>query len=148
MISYEVDGVALVNPSRWITPDAGGAFSAPTWRGGDLRIPGVVGETPLPRIRGVDFDEFVMRVSGLVNSLGSTASDPTAQFVSNLRALQSVLVPADGGTIEVTKTVTTASVDEVYGPATCRCVSDLSPKMEAPWTGLVLVRLKVYGGWA
>lgn len=144
MLSYLIGATALANPTRWIT-DAGTALAALPERGEDVLYPGVVGETPLDWVRDVAYDEFEMRVSGLIHADGSAPTNEPAAFLTNLTALQSLLRP--GGTISVTKTLDLESGPVVYGPSECRCVSDLSPRMEAPWTGLVLVRLKVYDGW-
>lgn len=146
MLAYSVEGTALANATRFIV-SADDAFGVRPERGEDLLIPGAEGEEPLPRVKDVAFDEFVMRVNG-VTTAGVWPSDESAQFLTNLLALQALLRPSSGDTITVTKTLTTAAGAVVLGPSECRCVSDLAPRMEAPWTGLVLVRLKVYDGWS
>lgn len=149
MIAYSIDGTALENPTRWLREDGvDAALAAPAWRGDDLLIPGMVGELPLPRVRAVAYDEFVLSITGDVTSAGAVASDPCAQLLTNIRAAQALLVPSDGGTITVTKTLTTAAGDVVLGPAVARCVSDLAPRFESPTFARFLVRLKVFRGWA
>lgn len=149
MIAYSIDGTALENPTRWLREEgAGGALTAPLWRGDDLLLPGLAGEVPLPRVRAVAYDEFVVSITGDFTSGGAAASDRCAQLLTNIRAVQALLVPSDGSTIEVTKTLTTAAGDVVLGPTEARCVSDLAPRFESPTFARLLVRLKVYSGWA
>lgn len=147
MLAYTIGATALANPTRWIS-DPGTALSVPPEGGEDLSLPGVAGEVPRPRVLGVAFDEFEVRITGLVQPDGTPATNDTEQFLTNLRALQSLLRPSVGATLSVTKTLSTASGPVVLGPTDARCISDLTPRMEVPWTGTVLVRLKVYGGWA
>lgn len=149
MIAYSIDGTPLANPTRWLREEGvDDALAASLWRGDDLLIPGLGGEIPLPRVRAVAYDEFVLSITGDVTSAGATASDRCAQLLTNIRAVQALLVPSDGGTIEVTKTLTTAAGDVVLGPTDARCVSDLAPRFESPTFARLLVRLKVYSGWA
>lgn len=149
MISYSIDGTALENPTRWIREEGvGAAMTAPTWRGSDIVIPGVAGSVALDYVRDVDYDEFVVSITGDFTSGGLAAADPCAQLHTNIRALQTLLVPSDGGTISVTKTLTLASGASVLGPKDCRCVSSLEPRIESPTFARVLVRLKVYDGWS
>lgn len=149
MIAYEIDGTDLENPTRWIREDgAGAAIAAARWRGEDLLIPGAPGTLPLDRVRDDDIDEFVVSITGDVTSGGLPASDPCGQLHTNIRALQSLLIPSDGGTISVTKTLTLATTTSEVGPKDCRCISDLEPRIESPTFARVLVRLRVYGGWS
>lgn len=149
MIAYSIGGNDLADPTRWIREQGvDEALAAPRWRGEDLLIPGAAGEIPLPRVRDVDYDEFVLNVTGDVNSVGAPAADPCAQLATNLLLLRSLLIPADGDVISVTKTLTVTGGVVTYGPADCRCVSSLAPRLESPSFARVLVRLKVYAGWS
>lgn len=149
MLAYSIDGTDLANPTRWLAEqNIDQALAGSRWRGEDLLIPGLPGEIPLERVRDVDYDEFVVSVTGDVTSGGLAASDPCAQLHTNLRALQSLLLPSDGGIIAVTRTLTLASGTTVQGPKDARCVSDLAPRLESPSFARVLVRLKVYAGWS
>lgn len=148
MLSYAVAGIALENPTRWLREEGvGEALAAPAWRGEDLLIPGLAGQVPLSRVRDVDVDQFVVNITGDVDSTGAQAADRCTQLLTNIRALQQLLVPADGGTVQVTRTLTTAAGTLVQGPRTCRCVSSLAPRLESPTFARVLVQLKVYQGW-
>lgn len=148
MIAYSIDGTALANSCRWIREQGvDDALAAPAWRGEDLEYPGLAGQVPVDRVRDVDYDQFVVSITGDVDGAGTPAGDPCAQLLTNIRALQALLIP-DGGTIAVTKTLTTAAGAVVLGPKDCRCISDLAPRLESPTFARVLVRLKVYDGWA
>lgn len=143
-LEYEVDGTDLENAYRWITSDASGALGLPTVRGDDLVYPGVAGETPMPRVLGVSYDEFVIRVTGL-NTDGTTPADEIPQFYENLRTTRQLL-HTTATTLSVLKRVFYASGSVEYGPSDARCVG-FTPRLEGPACAAVLIRLKVYDGW-
>lgn len=144
VIEYEVDGTAVENAYRWLTPEVDGALGFPELRGDDLVYPGVEGEQPLPRVLGVAYEEFVLRVSGL-NADGTTPADEVARFHTNLRATRQFFYNASS-TISLLKRVHYSTGAVEYGPSDARCVG-FTPRMEGPSTAAVLIRIKVYDGW-
>lgn len=144
VIEYEINATAVENPCRWLTSEIDGAVGLPEQRGEDIVYPGVTGETGLPRVRGVAYDEFAVRVSGL-NTDGTPAADPVAQHHQNMRDLRELLYD-DSTLLSVEKTVHYPSAPVTYGPSDARCVG-FTPRIEAPDSAVVLIRLKVYDGW-
>lgn len=143
-IEYDVNTTPIENACRWLTSEADGALGLPEQRGDDVVYPGVTGEEPLPRVRGVSYDEFVLRVSGL-NTDGSQASDPIGQYHQNMRDLRTLLYDVDD-VLSVEKRVFYPTGTVTYGPSDARCVG-FTPRMESTDLGVVLIRLKVYDGW-
>lgn len=144
-LEYDIGAIPVENLVRWITADADGAFTLPTTRGDDLVIPGLAGEVDQPRVLGPSFDEFAVRVSGL-QSDGTVAADPCAQFHQNMRDLRTLLFTTSTA-LSVTKRVFYSGGTVTYGPTTGRCVG-FAPRLESVDLAVVLVRLKIHNGWA
>ena len=145
-LEYDIGATPVENAFRWLTSDADGAFNLPPVRGSDLVIPGLAGEVPQDRIVDVAYDEFAVRVVGLTAG-GVSPADPVAQFHLNMQATRTLFFTTGAATLSVTKRIFYPAGPTTYGPAVARCVG-FTPRLESVDSASILIRLKVYNGWA